>query len=54
MAKTRGTTGSTTGVAARKHSKENIGTGGVSRVSKAKTNNVGGAAGAVKKTSKSK
>jgi len=53
MAKTRGTTGSTTGVAARKHSKENIGTGGVSRVSKAKTNNVGGAAGAVKKTSKS-
>ena len=51
MAKTRGAAGPTAGVPARKVSKENL--GGVTRVLKAKNINVA-AAGAVKKTSKSK
>jgi len=53
MAKTRGATGPGAGLAARKHSKENLATGpgAVNRVFKAKAN--AAAAGAVKKTSKS-
>lgn len=50
MAKTRGATGPVAGVAARKHSNVATGPGAVNRVFKAKAN----AAGAVKKTSKSK
>jgi len=53
MAKTRGAAGPGAGLAARKHSKENLATGpgAVNRVFKAKAN--AAAAGAVKKTSKS-